>query len=376
MPSFPHARVGTRVKHGGHPMRFVLYAPENAGRERAAVGRMLASNPWKCMELHLARQRQTATQTSAFLNQAYEFFAAAGRAGPISRPVLMYYGFLNLAKAIIIHKNPIIDLARSLHGITEWSDNVRQRFTLTSQKVVIQPARGGRFAVLNEFARTLGHNRLPASSEWDVCDLLSQIPAIHRPYSHTRGLAERLYVVEEGMILHDHQTRHMWATLRVRRSEFSTGQSRSRLIGRRYFASVITQVESDEEHQDYFTFESRAIHYGLSPLESLSQLCAELRKAGLVSILTPGGYRHYLSDYEPKNRVSPILAAYMAMFYFGSVARYRPLDLEKMREGKFAWVIEEMLATQGEQFLYLLASELLEREVMKPWAIQQGGPVG
>jgi YaaC-like Protein len=96
----------------------------------------------------------------------------------------------------------------------------------------------------------------------------------------------------------------------------------------------------------------------------------------MVSILTPGGYRHYLSDYEPASRVSPILAAYMAMFYFGSVARYRPLDLEKMREGKFAWVIEEMLATQGEQFLYLSASELLERKVMKPWAIQQGGPIG
>jgi hypothetical protein len=60
----------------------------------------------------------------------------------------------------------------------------------------------------------------------------------------------------------------------------------------------------------------------------------------------------------------------MSMFYFGSVARYRPLDLEKMREGKFGWVIEEMLVTQPEQFLYLAASELLEREVLKPWAVQ------
>ena len=58
--------------------------------------------------------------------------------------------------------------------------------------------------------------------------------------------------------------------------------------------------------------------------------------------------------------MSPLLAAYMAMFYFGSVATgYRPLDLEKMREGKFAWVIEEMLATQGEQFPYMIASKHL-----------------
>lgn len=235
------------------------------------------------MELYLAEQKQTATRTSAFLNQAYEFFTAAGQAGPISRPVLMYYGLLNLAKAVILHKNPAVDLTRSLHGITEWNDNIRQRFTLTSQKVVIQPARGGRVAVLNEFARTLGQNRLPASSEWDVCDLLSQIPAIHRPYSHTRRLAERLYVIEDGEFLHDHQARQIWAILHVRRSEFPPGQSRSRLVGRRYFSSALAQVESDDEHQDYFTFESNTIHYGLSPLESLSQLCVDLRKAGLAS---------------------------------------------------------------------------------------------
>ena len=252
------------------------------------------------MELHLARQKNTATQTCAFLRQANEFFTAAGQAGQISRPVLMYYGFLNLAKAIILHKNPTINLTKSFHGITEWRDNVRQRFTLTSQKVVIQAARGGRVAVFNEFARTLGHNRLAASSEWDVRDLLSQIPAIHRPYSHTQDIAERLYVIEDAVILHDHRTRYVWAKLRVRRSEFSTGQSRSRLVGRRYFSSVLNQVESDEEHQDCFTFQSNTLHYGLSPLESLFELSAELRKAGVVSILTPGGYRHYLSDYEPR----------------------------------------------------------------------------
>jgi hypothetical protein len=101
-----------------------------------------------------------------------------------------------------------------------------------------------------------------------------------------------------------------------------------------------------------------------------------LRKVGLDSILTTGGYRHYLSDYGPRHRVSPLIAVYTAMLYFGSVARYRPQDLEKMRQGKFAWVFEEMPATQAEQFLYLTASELLGREVMKPWAIHHGEPIG
>lgn len=368
MPSFPHPREGTAVKPGGHPIRFLLYAPTDANQPTSDVGRMLASNPWKCMELHLAAQKRSAVRTQAFLKQAQEFFTAAEQAGPLSQPVLMYYGFLNLAKMLILHRNPGTDLSRALHGIGEPNDNIRKRFTLTSQKVLIQASRNGRVVVLNELAQTLGYGRLTVGKEWFVRDLLAQIPAIHRPFSHTLRTAERLYVIESGTFLHDHNTRRVWARLRVRRSEFPTAKARLRLNRRRYFGRVLSQVEAED--QQFFSFQSVPIHYGHSPLESLAELCLALRNAGVVSILTPGGYRHYISDFEPRTRVSPIVAAYMAMFFLGSVARYRPLDLGKMREGKFGWVIEEMLATQPDQFLYLAASELLEREVMRPWAVQ------
>jgi hypothetical protein len=372
MPSFPHAREGAAVKYGGHPIRFVLYAPS---RPNPQTGLMLASNPWKCMELHLAGQKRTATSACSFLHQAHDFFQAAAGAGPTSRPVLTYYAFLNLAKSVIVHKSPNTDLRRSLHGINEAGNNIRQRFTLTSQQVVIQPARPGRVTILNEFGRTLGYPRLPSNRAWGVCDLLAQIPAIHRSYSHTRELAERLFLVRDPVFLHSHQTRRVWALLRVHRSEFSTGVMRTRLVGRRYFSSNLQQVESEQDHSDYYAFQSSEVPYALSPLESLHLVCRQLREAGVVPILTPAGYRYYLADFEPRLRVQPLLAAYMAVFYFGSVARYRPLDLEKMRKGKFAWVIEEMLATQGEQFVYIAASELLEREVAKPWAIQQSTPL-
>jgi YaaC-like protein len=372
MPSFPHARDGTPVKYGGHPIRFFLYSP---ARSNPQTGRMLASNPWKCMELHFAEQRKTASISCSFLHQAFDFYQAAAGAGPTSQPVLLYYSFLNLAKAIIVHKNPAIDLRRSLHGLNEPASNIRQRFTLTSQKVAIQGSRAGRIAIVNEFVRTLGYSRLQSDQQWNVCDLLAQMPAIHRPYSHTRQMAERLFVISDPVFLHDHQARRVWALLRVRRSEFASGIMRTRLVGRRYFARAFSQVESDAEHQNSYSFESRPIYYGLSPMESLHRVCRMLRRAGTVSILTPAGYRYYLSDFEPRVRVPPFVAAYMAMFYFGSVARYRPLDLEKMRNGKFAWVIEEMLATQSEQFVYFAASELLGREVAKPWAIQRGGPL-
>ncbi len=60
----------------------------------------------------------------------------------------------------------------------------------------------------------------------------------------------------------------------------------------------------------------------------------------------------------------------MAMFYFGSVARYRPSDYEKMLTGKFGWAIEEFLSSQGHQFVYLIANALMKQEVVAPWALR------
>ena len=41
-----------------------------------------------------------------------------------------------------------------------------------------------------------------------------------------------------------------------------------------------------------------------------------------------------------------------------------------MRAREYAWLIEEMLAKLADQFVYGIASELLEREVTRPWAVQ------
>lgn len=327
--------------------------------------RMLASNPWKCLELHLASQRSTAQKACSFLRQASHFYDAAERAGT-AKPVLLYYAFLNLAKAIILHKRPAIDLSRAIHGIRESQGNVPQRFTLTSQRVALQPARPARPAILNEFCQALGYAKLATNREWGIRDLLSQIPAIHRPYCHTLSRAERLYVVSDPLFLHDHDDRDVWSVLRVKRPEFPSGEARRRMVGRKYFR--FGTVESDDQH---YSFESSCVSYGRSPLECLPALCAQLRMSGVVSILTPYGYRYYLSDFEPRLRVPPIVAAYMSVFYFGSVARYRPSDFEKMRSGKYGWVIEEMLSTQGEQFVYQAVSELLGSEVSRPWAVQR-----
>jgi hypothetical protein len=175
MPSFPHPTEGQVLTRGKEPFEFTIYA----GSKGAEWDRMLASNPWRCMELALRTADQV--EARAFLTQARDFFGAADNAGPTSRPLLLYYGFLNLAKTLIKAKAPQIDLKRAFHGIRESPDNrAAQRFRLTSQSVEIQNARANSAHILNEFAEAIGWQRLVAGRNYFVCDLLSQIPAVRK----------------------------------------------------------------------------------------------------------------------------------------------------------------------------------------------------
>ncbi|MBM4093889.1 MAG: hypothetical protein FJ276_31460 [Planctomycetes bacterium] len=223
---------------------------------------------------------------------------------------------------------------------------------------------------MNEFASVLGWPRLRAGSVYGVCDLLSQVPAVHRPYSHIRGRAERLHVIHRAEFRYDHDSREAWVIVWVKESEFGDRKAARELRSRSYFSKWFEQVERDTDHAGCLAIQSKPVHYGRSPLKALAELSRRCKEAGVVSILTPNSYRYYLSNFQPAMRVGQVLASYMAMFYFGSVARYRPADYEKMLNRKFGWAIEEFLATQGHQFVYLMANELLKREVVCPWALR------
>ena len=112
---------------GDSPFRFTTYA----GEEQHQWSRMLASNPWRCMELALSDNKHA--DARAFLNQAHDFFVASESVGPTSRPLVLYYAFLNLAKTLIKIRSPSTDLKAAFHGITESSANREaQRFRLTA----------------------------------------------------------------------------------------------------------------------------------------------------------------------------------------------------------------------------------------------------
>ena len=71
---------------------------------------------------------------------------------------------------------------------------------------------------------------------------------------------------------------------------------------------------------------------------------------------------------EPRQILPPLAAVYAALFYLGSITRYKPDVFDKIIAGGYSWVVGELLATQPLQFLYHLASELAGVDVVLPYA--------
>jgi hypothetical protein len=97
-------------------------------------------------------------------------------------------------------------------------------------------------------------------------------------------------------------------------------------------------------------------------------LAVRLGEVGIWTILTSTGYRSYLSSIEPRRRLPPLAAPYAAMFYLGSITRYKPYDYDAIVKGGYSWLVGELIATQPAQFLYGLASWLAGVDVVRPYA--------
>jgi YaaC-like Protein len=322
---------------------------------------MLASNPWRCMELQLSRGKHE--EARAYLRQGRDFFTAAESAVSTARPLLLYYGFLNLAKALVKVRSAACDLSGAMHGVREPSANRRaQRFRLTSQGVEIDHPRNNRVSVLNEFANVIGSPVLPAGGNYNVCELLGQVPSIHRAFSHIRLKMERLHLIVGSELRFDQAKRQIWAIVWVKQVGGKRSGALRALKQRQYFTSFFTQVESNK---DLPAFETSPVRYGQNPRSALQALSQKCIRAGVCWILTADGYRYYLANTQPAVRVHQAIASYLSMLYFGFVARYRPYALEKTLDQEYAWAIEEFLSTEARQFIYFIANSILNREVVR-----------
>ncbi|HPD72840.1 MAG TPA: YaaC family protein [Candidatus Krumholzibacteria bacterium] len=330
--------------------------------------RIITSDPFALME-HLVTSELSSAQRSealAYVEQASDFYDAASAPRLGSKPLLYYYSFLNLEKVLLLLRGVEIPTA-ARHGISDPRANIRERFRLEGQNILIQNRAHDHSQLFPEFLIELG-GTISSDRTITFLNVVAQIPSVHRTYSQVASAKSQFIPVNRVELV----CRDSYAWARIVLTPQSD-KEREAIRGWQGMpcSAPVSRVASPNIGEIWFeTDQRRARGQGVTP--AFAQLAAALRGMQLSTILTGGGYRHYISLADQASFLPPLAAATAAVFYLGSITRYKPADFDKIRAGKYGWLCEELLATLPLQILYVFASEMAGVDVVKPLAVVRG----
>ena len=144
---------------------------------------------------------------------------------------------------------------------------------------------------------------------------------------------------------------------------------------------VITKLRQKEQFKTLFKqvlwttagqicLETAPVAYTRRSLDTeINALAKKVMECGACTIVTRSGYRTYVHAEKTGSGLPQPCVLYAAMFYLGSLTRYKPYDFDKINAG-YAWLIGEFLDTQPAQFLSYVASFIAGTEVVYPLAVR------
>lgn len=184
-----------------------------------------------------AAQREEAL---AFVAQARAFYEAAASRTPAS-PLLSYYAFLNLGKALIRCRGFTGSLDPAYHGL--GGGQTAPAADLTSGAVTVQDD-PSKVNVFPELIDRLGYAR-PAQATIPVPDLAAQIVVGHRLWREASNRSERFVVLEDLEFIDDPTANQLWLRLWLRRGDLSRyGLSRAQVVRESRLTGLFAEVDA------------------------------------------------------------------------------------------------------------------------------------
>lgn len=299
----------------------------------------------------------------AFLRQAFGFFDAASNPRLGSRALLYYYSFLNLVKTYLLIKHVKLQPAPR-HGISDPHENKRARLRLEGQLIRYEKCARNHSQLFPEFLRAIGIG-VSRPKSVRVLTLLKQLPGIHRTYCMVTK--ERpCFIRVKALRVYKNVQNEIFGRIILNKKGDHTNKLVRELRRTKRFKKYFKQVQS-EDNREYWFDSKKKTPQGTKQLQTvINDLAAHICNAGLWAVLTRNGTIIYLSTISTNDIVCPLVSIYATMFYLGSITRYKPYDFESIFDGKYSWVINEYLKTQPVQFLYLLAGQFANVEVVYP----------
>jgi len=371
----PNPKQGSELKIKGRPLAFSFW-PMNRTTRRYGLGhRVFSTNPWPLLRSHVRSRCPAAARDAAvaFLGQAEDYYRAADRANTeAAKPVLIYYCFLNLAKAFVLTVGQRGALDDIWHGLHE-KFTAGGRELLDAYLYAKQTQPPTRLQAFDEFLTAVQGAGLTSQIRLNLPRLMPQIVPGHRLWAAAASEVERFVAVHKIEICSSSATKEIWLRLYCFADDLQRLElGHQDLLVRARLASDFRQVKCSAtvSGRRLLCFEQiHGVAYGHRPSDKVADVVGAIKSRiwTTVSIVPP--YRRYYLYPAPvaeHGEVIPqLLSIYAMAFYLGSITRYRPHHFQKILRGEYGPVIEAFLNDQPDQFLYLLASEFAQQEVAK-----------
>lgn len=326
--------------------------------------RLYVRDPWATLFEAVYRAPVSKARTDealSYLDQAEEFYKAGTQVGGRMsvRPLLLYYSILNLSKCLIAVRNPSLDLSHARHGLTATRPRPR---AILGDEVGIRtsPSHVNIFSEL----MTILDGHAPTLHGLQVRHLLPQILPGHRLWTYACGRKEQF--IHVGIrAFHDSTRRRAWLRVYVNRGELSyLGLGVNALITASGLPGGWEQVQ--DQDQEIAVEQHDEIVYAGRPLDCVTDLFRSIRPSLWSVVTTTGAHRKYYLNCDEglgSHRLPQWSSVYILFFYLSDLTRYRPVQFGRLLEGRYGPQIESFLDECPSQFLFLMASELLQREV-------------
>jgi len=373
MPKPTTARPGKSVEINHQPVEFSFWPVAKTTRRYGFQSRVFTSNPWAVIEECIAQKcpknlRQTA---HAFRDQAEDFFEMAQMSKlPFAKPLPFYYSFLNLVKAFVLTAGRGTRDYRPQHGMSEAARDRQVEGAI----IRVHPYSSPRRNAFADFYAALTGKQLRKTKNLRLGYLLPQILFGHRLWCSAARTRDRFVPMQKIEFIESRTARQTWIRFVIKREELRRSNISQQTLLRESRLSddwAVVRVDDAEFPEDKFLWIEAVTPrtYTHRASDELFEIASELKRNLWSSVLLHPPYRRYYLYVAPHNEQSAVLPQLLSMFvvifFLGSITRYRPHHFERLLDTRYGPHLIGAVDEIPMQFVYLLASEILSREVTK-----------
>jgi YaaC-like Protein len=225
-------------------------------------------------------------------------------------------------------------------------------------------------STFQELIRLLGGDTAVLATPMRLGDVAPQILTGHRLWCNAASASERFLSIDWFRLYHSPSNKNVWIMLDLTKSNFS--ELNLSVQDMLTYAGLV-EYEEVSTRRDYPHIRVRqrtAAPYISDPEETLRTIIPPIRNSIWETVRFGSPYRKYYIYCSPpterRARLPQIASIYLLMFILSYITRYDPGTFDDLLDSDYGPFIATFISESPMQFLYLLSSEIMGREVSKP----------